>query len=158
MKIERRIPPGMYVAMAMAAILSIGIGVYPDILYQRLPHPVYYEPYTVGHVVHTLEFLAFAGLGFWLFLEKLRPHPVISLDADWFYRKADQPVKKLVLEPLAYIFTMAQMGVDRLVSLLTHLASDPGGLLSLRRRIPVGTAITLIVLVSGLTILWSVLR
>jgi hypothetical protein len=50
------------------------------------------------------------------------------------------------------------MGVDRLVSLLTHLASDPGGLLSLRRRIPVGTAITLIVLVSGLTILWSVLR
>jgi hypothetical protein len=83
---------------------------------------------------------------------------VIYLDTDWFYRKADQPVKRLVLEPLAYIFTMAQMGVDRLVSLLTHLASDPGGLLSLRRRIPVGTAITLIVLVSGLTILWSVLR
>lgn len=158
MKIDPRIPPGMYVAMALAAVLSIGIGIYPDILYHSLPYPVYYQPYTVGHVVHTLEFLAFTGLGFWLFLEKLRPHPVIYLDTDWFYRKADQPVKRLVLEPLAYIFTMAQMGVDWLVSLLTHLASDPGGLLSLRRRIPVGTAITLIVLVSGLTILWSVLR
>ncbi|HZA22422.1 MAG TPA: proton-conducting transporter membrane subunit, partial [Dehalococcoidia bacterium] len=156
--IEHGIPPGMYIAMAMAAILSIGIGVYPDVLYQRLPYPVDYQPYTVARVVHSLEFLALAGLGFWLFLERLRPYPVISLDTDWFYRKADQPVRGLVLEPLAYIFDAAQMGVDRLVRFVTRLDSDPGGLLPLRRLIPVSAGITLIILVSGLTVLWSILR
>jgi multicomponent Na+:H+ antiporter subunit D len=76
----------MNLAMGIAAFLCILIGVYTPYLYQMLPYPVHYEPYTAYHVVETLQILAFTALGFFLFLKKLTPEPTISLDLDWFYR------------------------------------------------------------------------
>jgi multicomponent Na+:H+ antiporter subunit D len=76
----------MNLAMGIAAFLCILIGVYTPYLYQMLPYPVHYEPYTAYHVVETLQILAFTALGFFLLLKKLTPEPTISLDLDWFYR------------------------------------------------------------------------
>lgn len=76
----------MNLAMGIAAFLCILIGVYTPYLYQMLPYPVHYEPYTAYHLAETLQILAFTALGFFLLLKKLTPEPTISLDLDWFYR------------------------------------------------------------------------
>jgi multicomponent Na+:H+ antiporter subunit D len=81
-------PANMLVAMGLAAAACILIGVFPTLLYSHLPFPVAYAPYTARHVTATLGLLGFTGLGFFLMLKHLAPEPVISLDTDWFYRRA----------------------------------------------------------------------
>ncbi|MFW6174916.1 MAG: Na(+)/H(+) antiporter subunit D, partial [Chloroflexota bacterium] len=153
--IRDRLPTGMYTAMGAAAVICVVVGVYPDILYERLPYPVHYEPYTAAHVVHTLEIMAFTGLGFWLLLSALRPHHALSLDTDWLYRKANRPARRLVVEPLAAVFTATRLAVDPAIRSLTNLVSDPGRLLYTERRVPVAAAVVAIMLVSALTVLWG---
>ena len=80
-------PSNMIVAMGLAAAACILIGIFPALLYARLPHAVEYVPYTVRHVLATLGLLSFTALGFFVLLEHLDPEPEISLDTDWFYRR-----------------------------------------------------------------------
>jgi multicomponent Na+:H+ antiporter subunit D len=77
------------------------IGVFPGLLYQHLPHPVEYIPYTLRHVTSTLGLLGFTALGFFLLLAHLDPKPTISLDTDWFYRRGATAFVALVQRPLA---------------------------------------------------------
>jgi multicomponent Na+:H+ antiporter subunit D len=81
-------PSNMLVAMGLAAAACIVIGVLPDLLYGYLPYPADYAPYTARHVTATLGLLGFTALGFFLLLRHLDPEPIISLDTDWFYRRA----------------------------------------------------------------------
>jgi multicomponent Na+:H+ antiporter subunit D len=81
-------PVNMTVAMVLTSALCIFIGCYTPYLYRMLPFPVDFQPYTAYHIFETLQILLFTGAGFFLLLEKLRPEPTISLDLDWFYRKA----------------------------------------------------------------------
>ena len=80
-------PMNMLIAMGIAAFLCIAIGVVPGQLYNILPYPVHFEPYTGDHVTSALGILMFTALGFFLLLKKLDPEPTISADTDWFYRK-----------------------------------------------------------------------
>ncbi len=79
-------PANMLIGMGIAGFLCILIGVYPDVLYNLLPHPMHYEPYTAEHVVWTSQILLFTLYGFILYIKKLGGEPTISLDTDWFYR------------------------------------------------------------------------
>jgi multicomponent Na+:H+ antiporter subunit D len=79
-------PMHMQLAMGIAAFLCIFIGVYTPYLYDMLPYAVAYDPYTAYHVTESMQILLFTALGFFVFLKKLTPEPVISLDLDWFYR------------------------------------------------------------------------
>jgi multicomponent Na+:H+ antiporter subunit D len=81
-------PWNMNAAMAVAAVLCIFIGCYTPYLYNLLPYPVEYHPYTAYHISETLQILLFTALGFFLFIDKLRPEAKISIDMDWFYRMA----------------------------------------------------------------------
>src|SRR6266851_4272472 len=81
-------PRNMLVAMGVAAAACVLIGLFPALLYSKLPFAVDYAPYTTRHVTATLGLLGFTGLGFFLMLKHLAPEPVISLDTDWFYRRA----------------------------------------------------------------------
>ncbi|MEW6645043.1 MAG: Na(+)/H(+) antiporter subunit D [Pseudomonadota bacterium] len=100
--LEAREPPGnMLVAMGMAAMLCIAIGLFPQPLYALLPYPVDFEPYTGVHVTESLGVLMFTALGFVLFLRALDPEQTISLDADWFYRKGARLFMWLAAKPLA---------------------------------------------------------
>ena len=95
-------PPGnMLVAMALAAVACIAIGVFPGLLYRHLPNPVDYAPYTLHHVTSTLGLLGFTALGFFLLLRNLDPEPTISLDTDWFYRRGAAGFEKWIQKPLA---------------------------------------------------------
>jgi multicomponent Na+:H+ antiporter subunit D len=101
-KLQAREPPtNMLVAMAMAAVLCIAIGVFPQPLYALLPYPVDFEPYTGSHVTESLGILMFTGLGFILFLRALDPENTISLDTDWFYRKGARAFMWFAEKPLA---------------------------------------------------------
>ena len=79
-------PWNMKAAMAIASFLCIFIGCYTPYLYDMLPHPVEYHPYSAYHITETLQILLFTALGFFLLIKKLQPEPLISLDLDWIYR------------------------------------------------------------------------
>ncbi|MCB1959652.1 MAG: Na(+)/H(+) antiporter subunit D [Rhodocyclaceae bacterium] len=81
-------PSSMRWAMIIFSAFCIGLGVYPDPLYAILPHPVDYVPYTGTHVVSQLQLLLFSGLAFFLLLNFLKRTLTITLDVDWFYRRA----------------------------------------------------------------------
>ncbi|TAK85489.1 MAG: Na(+)/H(+) antiporter subunit D [Betaproteobacteria bacterium] len=83
-------PAHMLVAMALTALLCVGIGVFPGALYAILPMPVDYVPYTASHVLAQLQLLVFSGLAFsWLKRRGIYPPEMrsVNLDADWFYRR-----------------------------------------------------------------------
>jgi multicomponent Na+:H+ antiporter subunit D len=81
-------PSNMLVAMGLTGAACVLIGVFPSLLYAHLPYAVDYAPYTARHVLATLGLLSFTALGFFLLLAHLEPEPTISLDTDWFYRRA----------------------------------------------------------------------
>jgi multicomponent Na+:H+ antiporter subunit D len=97
----REPPTNMLVAMGLAAVACLLIGVFPGLLYQHLPNPVHFVPYTLQHVTSTLGMLTFTALGFFLLLKHLNPEPTISLDTDWFYRRGSAGLLTFVRGPLA---------------------------------------------------------
>lgn len=83
-------PLNMLLAMGLAAFLCIAIAVVPGPLYDILPYPVDYVPYTGAHVVGQLQLLMFGALAFTLLiLSGYYPAEMraINLDTDWFYRR-----------------------------------------------------------------------
>ncbi|TAK46468.1 MAG: Na(+)/H(+) antiporter subunit D [Betaproteobacteria bacterium] len=93
-------PAHMLVAMALAAALCIGIGIFPEALYAILPRPVEYVPYTASHVLSQLQLLVFSALAFsWLMRSGIYPSEMrsVNLDFDWLYRG---PGKRLALGAL----------------------------------------------------------
>jgi multicomponent Na+:H+ antiporter subunit D len=82
----RPVPVTMYLAMGAAALINLGIGLVPAPLYDLLPYPVDYVPYTLGKVVEKTQILLFTTLGFWLLLDRVTAKPKIVLDVDWLYR------------------------------------------------------------------------
>ena len=83
-------PLNMLIAMGIAAFFCIFLGIYPKALYDILPYPVEYVPYTGAHVVGQLQLLLFGIFAFYLLLKSgYYPSEVraINLDTDWFYRK-----------------------------------------------------------------------
>jgi multicomponent Na+:H+ antiporter subunit D len=79
-------PWNMAAAMILFAGLCILLGIAPGLLYQFLPYPVEYEPYTAGKVLFYLQLLLFSGLAFFLLLPLMQRTETISLDADWIWR------------------------------------------------------------------------
>ena len=83
-------PKNMIVAMIIASVLCIMIGIFPTMFYQILPYEIIYEPYDFSHVVGQLQLLTFAAFAFiclWHF--KIYPPELNStvLNSDWIYRK-----------------------------------------------------------------------
>ena len=79
-------PKTMLYAMYIMSAFCIGIGLFPGVLYDILPYPVDYKPYTFAHVVFQLQLLLFSGLAFFLLLPLHKRTLTITLDFDWFYR------------------------------------------------------------------------
>ena len=92
-------PRNMLVAMGLAAVACVLIGVFPGLLYRMLPNAAGYVPYTLQHVTSTLGMLGFTALGFFLLLKQLDPELKISLDTDWFYRRGTSAFLNPNLQP-----------------------------------------------------------
>lgn len=83
-------PLNMLLAMGIAAGFCVGLGVFYHPLYELLPFPVHYQPYTGAHVVGQLQLLMFGALAFTLLICSGYYVPEVrsrNLDADWTYRK-----------------------------------------------------------------------
>jgi NADH:ubiquinone oxidoreductase subunit 5 (subunit L)/multisubunit Na+/H+ antiporter MnhA subunit len=80
-------PLHMLLAMGFLSFLCILIGVYPHIIYQILPYPVDYVPYTAAHVLSQIQILLFSALAFFVLLKFLQRTNTLTMDTDWFYRK-----------------------------------------------------------------------
>jgi multicomponent Na+:H+ antiporter subunit D len=83
-------PLNMLVAMALAAALCVGIGVFPGPFYALLPFQSDFHPYTLDHVVAQLQLLFLSALAFTLLMRTGIYPPELrstNLDTDWFYRR-----------------------------------------------------------------------
>ncbi|CCK80542.1 Na(+)/H(+) antiporter subunit D [Desulfobacula toluolica] len=88
-------PKNMLIAMGIAAVLCVGIGTYPKPLYDILPFPVDYHPYTISHVLSQTQLLFFSALAFTLLLlSGIYPAEMraINVDSDWIYRKLGRSI------------------------------------------------------------------
>lgn len=121
----RPVPANMYAAMALAALLSLLIGLFPHGFYRLLPYPVSYEPYTLGHVLDVLELFAFTGLAFAFLVKKLTPQHHLVLDVDWAYRKGVPWLARRVVEPLARTHDRLDRAVDLLLEGSEQLTRFP---------------------------------
>jgi multicomponent Na+:H+ antiporter subunit D len=106
-------PISMLIAMSIAAICCIVIGVQPQLLYQLLPYEMEYSPYDLTHVVTQLQLLFFSALAFvYLNLKGYYPPELRSthLDSDWLTRKA-----------FPRIYSSVQHGVVSIRHKIAHL-------------------------------------
>ena len=86
----REAPRNMLIAMGLTAFLCVAIGVFPQPLYNLLPHEVEFHPYTPTHVVTQLQLLIWSALAFaWLNWTGLYPPELrsVNIDSDWAYRR-----------------------------------------------------------------------
>ncbi|MDD5722820.1 MAG: Na(+)/H(+) antiporter subunit D [Syntrophales bacterium] len=122
--------PNMQWAMVFFACLCIGIGVYPQPLYNILPYPVEYHAYTGLHVVRMLQLLFFSGLAFFVFLKLLKRTETITIDTDWIYRKGSRLVVSVVTGIASGIARLGDyIFVQRIPRYLAAFAKRPIGIL-----------------------------
>jgi multicomponent Na+:H+ antiporter subunit D len=119
----REAPANMLAAMAIAALLCIGIGVAPGALYSILPYPVDYHPYSITHVVTQYQLLIFSALAFTVLMRTGIYPPelnAVNLDSDWVYRRA-LPRLALWVGAAAWRIRDAVLGVaQRSLSVFFH--------------------------------------
>ncbi len=81
-------PWNMLAAMGISSLLCLFIGCYTPFLYNMLPYPVDYHPFTSYHLSESLQILLFTALAFFVLVKlgKLVPHQGLNIDLDWIYR------------------------------------------------------------------------
>ena len=115
-------PWNMGLAMVIFASLCILLGVFPEMLYALLPYPVDYQPYSVGKVLFYLQLLLFSGLAFFVLLPLMKRTMTISLDTDWFWRRAAVYVFRIIERILGSIGEVISHQRTRLQNFLHHVA------------------------------------
>jgi multicomponent Na+:H+ antiporter subunit D len=115
--------------MAMTAALCVAIGVFPGLLYQVLPFPTSYQPYTASHIVETVQLLAFTAVAFFLLRGWLRSGEKITLDTDWVYRRGARPAYAIGVAAPGWLFTQSDRVAAAFVRRLARIAGNPAGYL-----------------------------
>ncbi len=150
-------PWNMLLAMGIASVFCVVIGVYPELLYALLPYDVEYVPYTTTHVITQLQLLFFSALAFTV-LMKTGIYPPgmrsVNLDFDWTYRK----LAPAVIRRCRALFTTIWGGIIGASSsalnrgyIALQKAHSPQG--SLARAWPTGTMVLWIAVLLGATLL-----
>ena len=109
-------PINMLLAMAIAAVLCVAIGIMPRSLYALLPYAVDYAPYTISHVVSQLQLLVFSALAFAVLMRTGIYPPelrAINLDSDWFYRGPAVSLAQRMIDAHARVRIRVAAGMER---------------------------------------------
>ena len=115
-------PANMLAAMGITAAACIGIGCAPALLYNLLPYPVDYQPYTSGHVLSQMQLLLFSALAFTVLMRTGIYPPELrstNLDFDWVYRR----MLPAALAHLQRMGTHAQAGFSTQWQQASHRAT-----------------------------------
>lgn len=156
----REAPVNMLLAMGIMAALCILIGVYPGLLYDRLPYAVTYVPYTVDHVVTQMQLLLFSALAFtYLMRSSIYPPELRStnLDFDWLYRRLIPGFLRRAALVGAAVQHQLRLGVNALLrqaAALVYHAHGPGGVLARTASISV-TALWVVALLAVMLLLYN---
>jgi multicomponent Na+:H+ antiporter subunit D len=124
-------PWNLRAAMIVVSALCIGIGIWYRPLYDLLPYPVDYVPYSGFHVVAQLQLLLFSGLAFFVMLGWLKRTLTITLDFDWLYRAAGPRLCRAATEALGRAFAVAERAAQRAsrgVYARVHRLHGPSGI------------------------------
>lgn len=119
------IPNNMILAMGFGAFFCTLLGIFPNLLYQYLPYPVNYEPYTVYHFVEMIQILVFTYIGFWILRKKLEGDAKIALDTDWFYRKPAPAVRLIFVKWIDRAFGIADEVILSIAGFLSSKFKNP---------------------------------
>jgi multicomponent Na+:H+ antiporter subunit D len=146
-------PRNMLLAMALAALLCVFIGVYPEALYRLLPYAMNYQPYDATHVISQLQLLCFAALAFtWLKLQGIYPPELraLNLDFDWTYRRLLPGMYRRLLDAMQPLDHAVRAGTaslsrDAVAALFRH--HGPRGLLA--RTWPTGSMVLWVAVLLG---------
>jgi multicomponent Na+:H+ antiporter subunit D len=147
-------PLNMLLAMGLAAVLCIGIGTWPWLLYELLPFPVSYSPYTATHVLAQLQLLFFAALAFtWLKLSGRYPPelPAVNIDTEWIYRRLAPRAVREVTQVLGRWQVRTRIGFLRRVGTVLgtlFLYHGPQGILA--RTWATGSMVLWVVILLGI--------
>jgi multicomponent Na+:H+ antiporter subunit D len=154
-------PRNMLVAMAIAAALCIGIGVYPTALYALLPFAVSYEPYTASHVIAQLQLLFFSALAFAVLMRTgIYPPELrsVNLDSDWIYRRLLRKLWGISQSTLTAVRTAVEFNLGTMATRLSagiYRHHGPGGGLA-RTWSTRGMALWVLVILFGYLVLYYV--
>ncbi|MCB1170916.1 MAG: Na(+)/H(+) antiporter subunit D, partial [Leptospiraceae bacterium] len=119
------IPWNMQLAMILGAALCILFGVYPFLLYSHLPFASSYNPFTLYHLVETVQLLVPGFFVFWMLKGWLAERRSITLDFDWFYRKPLLGLANRVLFIIGGIFGWCADAVADLAANLSRAFVNP---------------------------------
>ncbi len=139
-------PNNMLLAMFIAAVLCIAIGIYPSALYSLLPYDTGYNPYDATHVLAQTQLLFFSALAFvWLNLRGMYPPELRStnLDFDWIYRRAfPQALQKIfaIIEKIDHAFRQTFLANLNLCLIFLSRRHEGVSIL-LSRTYPVGSMV-----------------
>jgi multicomponent Na+:H+ antiporter subunit D len=149
-------PTNMLVAMTLAALLCVGIGSFPGVLYALLPYDTGYWPFDVTHVLAQLQLLALSALAFtWLKLAGIYPPELksVHLDVDGLYRRVAPQAIRSALARLAPIDqTLRERGMALVAAGLRGLARHHGSYGVLARSWPTGSMVIWVAVMLGLSL------
>ncbi len=141
-------PWNMKAAMVLFSFLCIWMGVQPGPLYELLPYPTEYEPYTDAHVYEMLQLLLYSGLAFFVLLPLMKRKLTITLDFDWFYRKlavdTASGLAKATSKLISGFAWLSGILVNTVIDVATH-HHNPKGVLA--RTTPAGIMVFWVVVV-----------
>jgi len=149
-------PTNMLVAMTLAALLCVGIGSFPAVLYGLLPYDTGYWPFDATHVLAQLQLLALSALAFtWLKLAGIYPPELksVHLDVDWLYRRVAPQAIRTALARLAPIDrSLREKGMALVAAGLRGLARHHGSYGVLARSWPTGSMVIWVAVMLGLSL------
>lgn len=119
------IPTNMKIAMGIGALFCVLFGVAPQLLYNQLPYPTDFQPFSIYNFVEMTQILVLAFVGFWFLKNHLNISSTISLDTDWFYRKPAGMVRTVFVETPNSMFGVAENVVLKLANKLSELSVNP---------------------------------
>ena len=151
-------PVSMLIAMALAAALSMCIGIFPQTLYALLPYQTEYEPFTFTHVITQLQLLFFSALAFtWLLRQGIYPPELhsVNIDADWLYRKpgawlARQTLKSVASGEKGIFISIKKLSFEAAARLHRH--HGPQGLLA--KTWPTGSMVLWVAFLLGVYLIF----
>ena len=97
----KKVPLPMQFSMLTAAFLCILFGVYPQLLFNWLPHEFEYHPFSLLHFSNTTQLLAMTAAIFSLRLNWFVPHAKVTYDIDYLYRKSANGFLWLAEHPIS---------------------------------------------------------
>ncbi len=121
----KAVPRNMHLAMGVVAFLCIFYGVYPAALYQLLPYPIDYQPYTLAHLIEAVQLLTFTFVGFWILRSKLAGESFIAIDTDWFYRRGLRGIGSGLVTAVNTIFSAGVRAREAVVGFVATQAVNP---------------------------------